>query len=114
MSIDTKAMKKRMLARKSELEKTTEQSAELRKPVELDQQSVGRLSRMDALQVQAMAKETERRRRDEIKRIESALDRIAEGEYGWCLTCGEQIAEKRLELDPTAAVCVDCARGGQR
>jgi len=50
--------------------------------VELDQQSVGRLSRMDALQNQAMQQETERRREVEIKRIDAALHRLGEDEFG--------------------------------
>jgi len=112
MSANSKAARKGLRAKQAELEATTATSAESRKPVELDQQSVGRLSRMDALQVQAMANETERRRRTELKRIEAALERIDEGEYGWCIACGEEIAPKRLELDPAASQCIDCARPG--
>ncbi|MEM1399750.1 MAG: TraR/DksA C4-type zinc finger protein, partial [Pseudomonadota bacterium] len=81
------------------------------KPVELDQASVGRLSRMDALQGQAMAKAVEQRRLDEISRINAALRRLAEGEYGACANCGENVSEGRLRLDPSVAVCLDCARG---
>ena len=62
-----------------------------RAPVELDQQAVGRLSRMDALQVQAMALETSRRRKNELRRIAAALARIDKGEFGYCLECGEEI-----------------------
>ena len=83
-----------------------------RKPVELDQQSVGRLSRMDAMQSQAMAKETERRRASEIKRIDAALLRLEEGEYGFCVTCGDDIDPKRLDFDPSIPTCINCARGG--
>jgi DnaK suppressor protein len=79
------------------------------KPVELDQTRVGRLSRMDALQSQAMAKETERRRQRELVQIERALARLADGSFGECAACGEMIAMKRLELDPSAALCIDCA-----
>jgi DnaK suppressor protein len=112
MAINPQAAEKRLLDLRQELEATAASSAESRKPVELDQQSVGRLSRMDALQVQAMANETERRRQSEIKRIDAALERIGEDEYGWCITCGEEIAEKRLDLDPAASQCIDCARPG--
>ncbi len=82
-----------------------------RAPVELDQQAVGRLSRMDALQVQAMALETSRRRGVELRRIAAALARIDEGEYGYCLVCGDEIAARRLELDPAAPLCIGCASG---
>ena len=81
-----------------------------RKPVELDQQSVGRLSRMDALQGQAMAAALEARRAGRSKAIVAALARMDEGEFGFCEDCGEPIALKRLELDPTVMRCVSCAR----
>ena len=99
-----------LLALKAELEGLAETNAQDRRVVELDQQSVGRLSRMDALQGQAMAQETMRRRALDLKRIEAALARIEEDEYGWCARCGEEIAEARLDLDPMAAVCAGCAR----
>ena len=83
-------------------------AADSREPVELDQSRVGRLSRMDALQGQAMALETERRRTAELARIEAALKRIEAGDYGYCLTCGDPIPTKRLDLDPSVATCVDC------
>ncbi|MBN2906146.1 MAG: TraR/DksA C4-type zinc finger protein [Rhodobacteraceae bacterium] len=78
--------------------------------VTLDQQSVGRLSRMDALQQQAMAKATQARRGTAERRITAALARIAEGEFGICTECGEEIAARRLDLDPTVPTCITCAR----
>ncbi|MFC3118290.1 TraR/DksA family transcriptional regulator [Jhaorihella thermophila] len=79
--------------------------------VQLDQQSVGRLSRMDALQNQAMAKAQQARRDLESRRLRAALARIDEGEFGWCEDCGEEIPIRRLELDPAATRCVSCAAG---
>lgn len=81
------------------------------KTVVLDQQSVGRLSRMDALQQQAMANATQARRGLQSLRIDAALIRLNEGEYGYCAGCGEDIPIKRLGLDPTVATCVSCAAG---
>lgn len=83
-------------------------TSESRKPVELDQQSVGRLSRMDALQNQAMANASEARRGQRIGAIEAALTRIEQGEFGFCEECGEEIPFKRLELDPVFSFCVEC------
>ena len=80
-----------------------------RAPVELDQTSVGRLSRMDALQQQAMAAAQSRRRAGRLKAIDAALKRIDEDEFGWCDQCGEEIAPGRLALDPTVMRCVACA-----
>lgn len=79
--------------------------------VTLDQQSVGRLSRMDALQQQAMAKATQSRRDANKTRINAALRRLKEGEYGYCLECGDDIPEKRLNFDPAAPTCISCASG---
>lgn len=77
--------------------------------VTLDQQSVGRLSRMDAMQVQAMAKATAARRGQEVTRLRGALKRLEEGDYGYCLDCGDDIVQKRLDLDPAAIKCIGCA-----
>ncbi len=98
-----------LLTRKAELEKIMKSSAENEKPVELDQTRVGRLSRMDALQNQALAQETVRRRKNELSRIEAALARVDSGDFGYCVNCDEEISEKRLSLDPSTPLCIDCA-----
>src|SRR3546814_11969818 len=82
-----------------------------RDPVVLDQESVGRLSRIDAMQVQAMALAQERRRKAERAGIAAALLRIEAGEFGYCIECGDDIAEARLKLNPTVMKCRDCAAG---
>ncbi len=99
----------KLLARKRELLAVMQASEADDKPVELDQTRVGRLSRMDALQGQAMAQETVRRRKNEIARIEAALQRLSDGDYGYCLKCDEEISDKRLELDPSTTLCIECA-----
>lgn len=85
--------------------------AEGQRTVVLDQTSVGRLSRMDALQGQAMAKATNARRGQRKLRIAAALGRMEEGEFGYCTACGEAIAPARLDLDPTVPTCIGCAAG---
>ncbi len=45
----------------------------------------------------------------EIASIDRALERIAEGSYGECVSCGEQIAPARLAARPEAALCIGCA-----
>ncbi|MEE9318293.1 MAG: TraR/DksA family transcriptional regulator [Rhodospirillales bacterium] len=107
--IDIKAFKKRLLEMREEIEELSEVTEEARQPVELDQTMVGRLSRMDALQTQAMQLETERRRGIEIRRIDAAIKRMDEGEFGHCVSCGVDIEPKRLENDPTTPTCFDCA-----
>lgn len=107
--IDLQAMAQRLRAELADLEALRAASAEARDTVRLDQQSVGRLSRMDALQSQAMAKAAEQRRRARIWMIKAALQRIDEGEFGICEECGEDIPTGRLDIDPVVALCVPCA-----
>lgn len=95
----------------AELEHNSAAGQDAQSVVELDQQAVGRLSRMDALQNQAMAKAQQTRRDLETRRLKAALDRIAEDEFGYCEDCGEDIPRGRLGLDPAASKCVSCASG---
>lgn len=97
-------------ARMSALQAEARSNADSRNIVTLDQTSVGRLSRMDAIQQQAMAKATQARREAEGRQIDAALKRLEEDEFGYCETCGEDIPEARLTLSPTATRCVACAR----
>jgi len=94
--------------KKRELLQLSSDAEYAEKPVELDQQSIGRLSRMDAIQGQQMAQASKRRREQALQRIDAALRRIAEGDYGYCVECGEDLDPKRLEIDPTAQLCVQC------
>lgn len=84
------------------------------RPVELDQTRVGRLSRQDALQSQALSVASLERNRVEIRRLRLALEKIEDDEYGWCIECGEAIPVARLEIDPAADYCVRCAASLER
>ncbi len=42
---------------------------------------------------------------EELRMIEAAFQRLAEGEYGYCVNCGERIAEERLDLIPATPFC---------
>lgn len=98
-----------LLTLKAALEDIEETSQQAGETVQLDQQSVGRLSRIDALQAQQMAHASEERRRDTLTRIQGALRRIEAGTYGECFVCGEDIDERRLSVDPTMTRCLACA-----
>lgn len=78
--------------------------------VHLDQQSVGRLSRVDAMQSQELAKAVKERADRQLRMIEAALIRIGNNEYGECMKCGEPINPKRLEIEPASLSCIDCAQ----
>ncbi len=107
--METEHYRALLLKRRAALASVADEGAAAAATVELDQTRVGRLSRMDALQGQAMARATAGRRQLELTRIDSALARIDEGRYGICVRCGEDIAPARLAVDPAAVVCVDCA-----
>ena len=109
MNTKNKGFKTLLLNRRTEVLEISHKSIGDRAPVELDQNKVGRLSRMDAIQLQAMAEAIEKRRKIELHKIETALLRLEEGEYGYCLSCGDEIDLKRLELDPAASQCTNCA-----
>lgn len=86
-----------------------EQQGSRRSNVELDQNKVGRLSRLDALQQQAMLDEILHRAKSERANIQMALQRIARGDFGLCRECYEAIDERRLDFDPTLELCINCA-----
>jgi len=109
--MDIANYKARLLRDKTNIEEMDEVSAEARETVTLDQQSVGRLSRMDALQGQAMNNAIAVRRQKALIRIDAALARLGEDEYGYCISCGDEMDEKRLELDPAVSQCTICASG---
>jgi DnaK suppressor protein len=107
---DLDAIKAQLEARLAEIASEEAAATDSAAPVTLDQESVGRLSRIDAMQMQAMALAAQARRRAERERIMAALRRIEAGDYGWCMACGETIAAPRLAHDPAATHCIGCAR----
>ncbi len=107
--IDINYFKHRLELRLNEIESAKKANA----PVELDQSRMGRLTRMDAMQQQAMNQAAGRLTEIERQRIRTALDRIKMGEYGYCVQCEEDIAEGRLRADPSVLTCIGCARAAE-
>lgn len=110
---DSATVRTRIEARLAELEDLDAGSGTDGAVVALDQQRVGRLSRMDALQAQAMAGATDARRARERRRLRQALARLDAGSWGLCVDCDETIAAARLEIDPAAERCIGCAAAAQ-
>lgn len=108
---DRQKCEKQIRDRLAALDQEDEIAAQNRDVVTLDQQSVGRLSRMDALQQQAMAQATHARRGRERAALTSALKRLKTDEFGYCDTCGDQIDLRRLLLNPAITVCASCRAG---
>ena len=102
-------MREKLTALREDLQSIAATSDAASEVVELDQAKVGRLSRMDAMQAQAMSQATGRRREATLKMIEVALQRLDNDEFGFCQECDEPIARKRLEFDPAATLCIECA-----
>lgn len=71
--------------------------------------AIGRLSRLDAMQMQQVAKAAQRRREDRVTALQNALDRIDAGRFGQCELCKEWISLDRLKAQPEASRCGDCA-----
>ena len=112
--IDKDQFRALLLAKKNSLLEVAADRDDNDQVVELDQARVGRLSRMDAMQAHAMAQETRRRDEVELQRIEAALHRFESDDYGYCLSCGEIIAEPRLRIDPAATLCITCANAAEQ
>jgi len=99
----------RLLKLREELEAVAETGEQSSEVVELDQSRVGRLSRMDAMQAQAMSQASGRRREETLQRITASLARLESGDYGICQACEEPVDDKRLQFEPTAMLCIGCA-----
>lgn len=101
--------KEKLLLLEKEHHELEQEFAKAADTVVLDQSSVGRLSRMDALQNQQMALEASRRREMHAEKIKGGLRRIESGNFGNCFYCEEEIPFPRLEADPTNTRCLKCA-----
>jgi DnaK suppressor protein len=112
--IDLQYFKKRLEERLEEIIAAQESRKKEVAPVELDQARVGRLTRMDAMQQQAMSQAAARLADLERQRIQSALGRMQSGDYGYCIICDEEIAEGRLRFDPSILTCISCAKEADR
>jgi DnaK suppressor protein len=102
------ALQERLERRLAEIEGLLCDTADAARPVKLDQTSVGRLSRMDALQQQAMRVSLRDGFLREQRRVAAALERMREGRYGICCACQDELSLERLQADPAAPFCVEC------
>lgn len=106
-------LKQRLETLEAELRAAVTGKADATAPVTLDT-SIGRLSRMDAIQSQQMALGLKARQQQALLRVQNALKAVANGTYGQCRRCQETIALERLEAQPDAVLCVNCANQVQR
>lgn len=111
---DSDQVRARLESLRESLVAGAESRSEMGRTVDLDQTRTGRLSRMDAMAAQAMARAGERRARIELQRIDAALARLAAGTYGDCAACGEPIEPARLDASPATPFCLGCAEARER
>ena len=95
-------------ALKTQLETLLAGNAEAAAPVELDQTRVGRLSRMDAMQMQQQQKAEQARNRLHLQQTLNALAAVTNNDYGYCQQCDEPIGFARLKVRPEAPLCISC------
>lgn len=103
-----KELKKLLTLQTNTIESKTEDLKQAAEPVKLDQSSVGRVSRIDAIQQQQMAQQSLRQQTNHLKQLKYAYKKILSNEYGYCEDCENPIAFQRLSIQPTAQLCIQC------
>lgn len=112
-SLDRQALAARIDALEAELTTAIDDAAERAAPVELDQTVQGRVSRVDALQQQAMGVAAVNRAKARLAAIRAARQRLGDEDFGSCQDCGESIAAARLMANPAHTRCVACAEAAE-
>ena len=84
-----------------------EELQEVIKPIPLDA-SIGRISRMDAINNRTINESSLREKKKILQRLEKALERSGDKDFGNCQKCGNEIPFGRLEYMPHVTRCVDC------
>ena len=114
LKTDTAGHRERLQAELLQVTEALRQAGASAATVVLDQSSVGRVSRMDAMQQQAMAKGMQERLLTRHRKLTAALARVDAGSYGLCCECLARLEDERLEADPAAVFCQDCAEERER
>lgn len=100
-------LKTALAAAHTELQIILEGVAEGARPVEPDS-AIGRITRLDAIQMQQMAQANRRKSQQRLQQVDAALQRIAADSYGECAECGDDIGYPRLTARPEAPFCLTC------
>jgi len=97
---------------RDELERLKTESVEAKSDTRVvsPDNAIGRLSRLDSMQMQEMALDAQRRREARILQLQEALERMDSGDYGTCALCHQTIEYERLSTYPEATVCGRCRR----
>ena len=104
----TQELRSLLKSNKTRLEQQLRDAESATGVVTLDQSSVGRLSRMDAMQQQSMAVSTRAKAEASLRKTLKALRRMDAENFGYCDQCDEPIQFKRLKVQPQASHCLKC------
>lgn len=101
------AFRQRLLDAKASVEALLAQTAADAKPVDLEL-PIGRLTRIDAIQMQGMAQMNRNQLEIRLQQIEASLQSFRRGLYGMCRHCKQPVHLERLKVLPESPFCVDC------
>ena len=71
--------------------------------------SIGRISRMDAINNKSVVEASLRNRKKKLGKLRVALSNVAKPGFGQCANCGNAINPKRIMLMPESSKCIKCA-----
>jgi len=105
---EIKQLKQLLRERQADLELQLAENEDQSDTVELDQQLLGRVSRIDAIQQQSMAAANRIIQQKQLSSIVRVLNTLSKGDYGYCKECDEPIGFERLKIKPEAELCIIC------
>jgi DnaK suppressor protein len=105
-------LREELLRSLARLERSLNSNGHASRPRDLEQDTVGRLSRIEALQNQGLVQNLADREKQQLTQIMEALRRMEDGSFGNCAACGGEIPFERLQVYPEAEACCTCANGG--
>jgi DnaK suppressor protein len=103
----TEELRRDLLSLQREIERLLGLTSEGVRPVDLDE-PIGRLTRMDSLQMQSLARASRQGLEVKRRQVQAALDAMAKGEYGVCRRCDEPVGFRRLKVRPETPFCLGC------
>ncbi len=104
----------RLRKQRDSLQQQLAESGDQAQPVTLDQQSIGRVSRVDAIQQQQVAVAGREQLSMTLRQVMTALARVESGDFGYCTRCDEPIGFQRLNARPQAPLCLRCQAASEQ
>lgn len=107
--MDKKAIKNQIQEEISSTKKLILEYKELSKPI-APENSIGRVSRMDAINNKSINESALRKQEEKLKKLKYALNKVEEKEFGICAKCSHEIPLGRILIMPHSVYCVRCAQ----